>query len=228
MVVGLIRNIGIAVLIAIVSLAVVGLLTNVVSDFSEEKGSVNAEIAQYNDPTETRNLEKPAGGIVVSKGDGKIEVGSGATVVYVNPCCDSSSCETGTKTTSTGCDCSFDYRFDPVCGTDGNTYINEYGAKLAGVAVAYKGYCESGGDEGCVGELCIPGGEESGCYDSDGGDNPKEKGYVEVGGTKVEDKCDLNGELTVQVEYFCSYGDMDSKEYFCQQGCSDGVCNEYK
>lgn len=217
-----------------------GLIVSVSGDlFEKGKGIANAEIdneimggGQF---TEPRDLEMGNnefnGKVLVNKG-GNVNAGSGAVIVNVNPCCNQ-----GCGEVSVGCGgCEVDYRLDPVCGKDGNTYVNEYGAKMAGVEIAYKGYCndfkviepEDEGfsvikPEGGIGTID----NEPECYDSDGGDNPKEAGYVKLGDTIIEDTCSLNGELTVQKEYFCKNGDIDSKEYFCEQGCTAGVCNEY-
>ena len=237
------KTIVIALAIAIVSLAVVGLVANIGADlFKGKEGTVNAEIdnnmivgGKVTEPNKLEmgnNNNELNGKVLVNKG-GSVNAGSGAVIVNVNSCCSDKGCgEISVKDCGS---CEVDYRFDPVCGKDGNTYINEYGAKMAGVEVAYKGYCENfkviepkKEENGKIGTIVNnkPNNEVE-CYDSDGGDNPKEAGYVKLGDTVMEDTCSLNGELTVQKEYFCKNGDIDSKEYFCQQGCTAGVCNEY-
>ena len=213
--------------------------------------------------------------------------------------------------------CLTDFRLDPVCGVDGNTYINEQGALLSGVEVAYKGYCEefpfkviepekdftevkpngtlgviepekycedtdagkepympgkvfteSGeyADSCFAGEIgggtlteyycdddevkkvvvqcnagCAPTGDAcakeepknasfEGCVDSDGGDVPEVYGTVNLSGIVFEDTCESKaykiGSSSVLKEYFCTAGDVDSKEYYCDE-CSQGVCIQY-
>ncbi len=66
-----------------------------------------------------------------------------------------------------------------------------------------------------------------GCYDSDGGDNPEVKGEVKMDGMSFVDECTtIPGEIeqSVLTEYFCIAGDVDSKQYVCENGCGDGVC----
>ncbi len=150
------------------------------------------------------------------------EGSGGNTIVYVNSgggCCPS----TCTTTCPSG---GPDLTFDPVCASDGKTYINANAAEMAGVSVMYKGQCST--------FKPLPEPDKTPetselCKDTDGGDNPVVKGTVTLGEYSVTDKCQnivdeiggVRGRLT---EYFCKAGDVDSKEYVCEGACGNGAC----
>jgi hypothetical protein len=67
------------------------------------------------------------------------------------------------------------------------------------------------------------------CYDSDGGDNPDDKGFVTKGAgfPRVWDSCiyDENGEVYIIQERYCSdSGEQGVAEHVCPKFCLGGVC----
>ena len=72
----------------------------------------------------------------------------------------------------------------------------------------------------------IYGGTPEGCTDTDDGTNYTVKGTVSYTNRNVEyvDECIGVREMR---EYYCLMDSkMASKRYFCENGCSNGVCNK--
>lgn len=70
--------------------------------------------------------------------------------------------------------------------------------------------------------------DENRCYDSDGGENYEEKGtiYGRIDRSEYGSKMDVCTTRTKIREYYCNGQYVQSKEYDCKNGCSQGVCNE--
>ena len=81
--------------------------------------------------------------------------------------------------------------------------------------------CPSG--TSCSGGKCVSPEPEISCIDSDGGLNYYERGTATFNGILKDDVCDddFDGML---FEYWCNGNDIDSAEYDCPNGCSDGRC----
>ncbi|HDP73621.1 MAG TPA: hypothetical protein ENN46_01540, partial [Candidatus Woesearchaeota archaeon] len=87
-------------------------------------------------------------------------------------------------------------------------------------------------DKYCIGGNCVPKDQEF-CYDSDGGKNEFEKGYVE-GVRKIQvlwfvswrrfkdyDRCNIFGNV---IERYCEGNKAKSTTIKCEYGCEDGAC----
>ena len=65
------------------------------------------------------------------------------------------------------------------------------------------------------------------CYDSDGGKDYYQKGFIEEGTAETGiatnwDECEVDGTLN---EFYCENGVAISSIYECFKGCSDGACS---
>lgn len=74
----------------------------------------------------------------------------------------------------------------------------------------------------------LPSYDENKCYDSDGGKNYEEIGttYGKLGRSAFGNKTDVCTTGTKVREYYCDGKFVQSEEYNCENGCSDGACEK--
>ncbi|MBN2518476.1 MAG: PKD domain-containing protein [Candidatus Altiarchaeota archaeon] len=113
-------------------------------------------------------------------------------------------------------------RVETHTSVDGDSYILMVNGLVEGADVGTEFEVYGTFDE-CMGE----GWEEYTCLDSDG-DDPYTMGYVGLntgsGGEVLEDYCRISTYNNEMVEYICSDGELESKEYLCDGICWDGHC----
>lgn len=120
--------------------------------------------------------------------------------------------------------------FGSVNQTTENGYFGYWDDRCGGDYMVLEHFCENGFAK--TSEITCPSGmycldgrcRPETCYDTDGGNEPDEKGYVTKGPITYEDNCDSSNDMLT--EYYCVGNEVRHAEYYCpgMAGCGIGKC----